>query len=205
VNQAFYDRPVLEVAPDLLGCVVSHGDVAGVIVETEAYHFTEPASHSFVGRTPRTEVMFGGGPGTAYVYRSYGIHALLNAVCEPGSAVLIRALEPIAGEGPMRARRRVARFEDLCNGPGKLTQALGMDLEIHGTSLVDGPVQVGARPSEWEGLSYVVGPRVGITKAADLPWRFCAVGSRCVSRPWPPGLRERGLRTVAAGSANGGR
>lgn len=189
MSSAFYDRPVLEVAPDLLGCVVSHGDVAGVIVETEAYHFSEPASHSFVGRTARTEVMFEGAPGTAYVYRSYGIHALLNAVCEPGSAVLIRALEPLAGEGAMRARRKVARFEDLCNGPGKLTQALGMDLEIHGTSLIGGPVRIFPRPREWQDLEWVTGPRIGITKAAGLPWRFCARGSRCVSRPWPPGLR----------------
>jgi DNA-3-methyladenine glycosylase len=189
VNAAFYARPVLEVAPDLLGCVVSHGGVAGVIVETEAYHFSEPASHSFAGRTARTEVMFEGVPGTAYVYRSYGIHALLNGVCEPGSAVLIRALEPLAGEGAMRARRKVARFEDLCNGPGKLTQALGMDLEIHGTSLIDGPVRISPRPPEWEDVEWVAGPRIGITKAAELPWRFCARGSRCVSRPWPLGLR----------------
>jgi DNA-3-methyladenine glycosylase len=186
VNEAFFARPVLEVAPDLLGCVVSHGDVAGVIVETEAYHFTEPAAHSFAGVTDRTRVMFESPPGTAYVYRSYGIHALLNAVCEPGSAVLIRALEPVRGEGDMRARRLVARFEDLCNGPGKLTQALGMDLEIHGTSLITGPVRIarGAR------LDHLTGPRIGITKAAELPWRFCATGSRFVSRPWPPGLRE---------------
>jgi DNA-3-methyladenine glycosylase len=191
VNRAFYERPVLEVAPDLLGCVVAHGGVSGVIVETEAYHFTEPAAHSFAGLTPRTQVMFQGPPGTAYVYRSYGIHALLNAVCEPGSAVLIRALEPLRGEDVMRARRGVARLENLCNGPGKLTQALGMDLEIHGTSLIDGPVRVLGRPPEWEGVEHVVGRRIGITKAAELPWRFCAVGSRSVSRPWPPGLRER--------------
>jgi DNA-3-methyladenine glycosylase len=191
VNEAFFARPVLEVAPALLGCVVAHGETAGVIVETEAYHFSEPAAHSFAGLTPRTEVMFASPPGSAYVYRSYGIHALLNAVCEPGSAVLIRALEPFAGETLMRARRRVARFEDLCNGPGKLTQALGMDLEIHGTSLIDGPVRISERPREWEDVEHVVGPRIGITKAAELPWRFCAIGSRSVARPWPPGLRER--------------
>jgi DNA-3-methyladenine glycosylase len=191
VNEAFFARPVLEVAPALLGCVVAHGETAGVIVETEAYHFSEPAAHSFAGLTPRTEVMFASPPGSAYVYRSYGIHALLNAVCEPGSAVLIRALEPFAGETLMRARRRVARFEDLCNGPGKLTQALGMDLEIHGTSLIDGPVRISEPPPTWERVEHVVGRRIGITKAAELPWRFCAVGSRSVSRPWPPGLRER--------------
>jgi DNA-3-methyladenine glycosylase len=185
---AFYDRPVLEVAPALLGCVVAHGNTSGVIVETEAYHFSEPACHAFVGITPRTEVLHGP-PGTAYVYRSYGIHALLNAVCEPegvGAAVLIRALEPSAGVPEMIARRHVARETDLCNGPGKLTQALGIELWVNGLSLIDGPVRILAG----EPREYVTGPRVGITKAADLPWRFCALGSRSVSRPWPPGLRE---------------
>jgi DNA-3-methyladenine glycosylase len=183
-----YDRPVLEVAPALLGCVVEHGNSSGVIVETEAYHFSEPACHAFVGVTPRTEVLHGP-PGTAYVYRSYGIHALLNAVCEPegvGAAVLIRALEPLHGVPEMLARRGVARDEDLCSGPGKLTQALGVELWVNGLSLIDGPVRILAGgPRE-----YVSGPRVGITKAAELPWRFCALGSRSVSRPWPPGLRE---------------
>jgi DNA-3-methyladenine glycosylase len=184
----FYDRPVLEVAPALLGCVVAHGGSTGVIVETEAYHFSEPACHAFVGITPRTEVLHGR-PGIAYVYRSYGIHALLNAVCEPegvGAAVLIRALEPRDGVAEMMARRRVAREADLCNGPGKLTQALGIELVDNGTSLIDGPVRILAG----EPRAYIAGPRVGITKAAELPWRFCALGSRSVSRPWPPGLRE---------------
>ena len=183
----FYDRPVLEVAPALLGCVVAHGSTSGVIVETEAYHFSEPACHAFVGVTPRTEVLHGP-PGTAYVYRSYGIHALLNAVCEPegvGAAVLIRALEPLAGVPEMLARRGVARDEDLCSGPGKLTQALGIELWANGLSLVEGPVRILAG----EPREYLTGPRVGITKAAELPWRFCALGSRSVSRPWPPGLR----------------
>ncbi|MET0730983.1 MAG: DNA-3-methyladenine glycosylase, partial [Solirubrobacterales bacterium] len=125
LGRAFYERPVLEVAPDLLGCVLRHGDTAGVIVETEAYHDSEPASHSFVGLTQRTRPLFGP-PGLAYVYRSYGIHALVNAVCEPegsGAAVLIRALEPVEGIELMRRRRRRERVEDLCSGPGKLTQA----------------------------------------------------------------------------------
>jgi DNA-3-methyladenine glycosylase len=174
---------VLEVAPDLLGCVVEHGSTSGVIVETEAYHFSEPACHAYVGVTPRTGVLHGP-PGTAYVYRSYGIHALLNAVCEPegvGAAVLIRALEPLSGLEEMRARRGAG---ELCNGPGKLTQALGIELTENGSSLVDGPVRI----LRGEPLEYVTGPRIGITKAAELPWRFCAVGARDVSRPWPPGL-----------------
>jgi DNA-3-methyladenine glycosylase len=175
---------VLEVAPALLGCVVSFRGCEGVIVETEAYHFSEPACHAYVGVTPRTSVLHGP-PGTAYVYRSYGIHALLNAVCEPegvGAAVLIRALSPVAGIEEMTLRRGGA---ELCNGPGKLTQALGIGLGENGTSLIDGPVRVLAGSP----LPYVTGPRIGITKAAELPWRFCALGSRDVSRPWPPGLR----------------
>jgi DNA-3-methyladenine glycosylase len=188
---SFYDRPVLEVAQDLVGCVVEHEGCAGVIVETEAYHHSEPASHAYVGLTARTSVLYGD-PGTAYIYRSYGIHALLNAVCEPratGAAVLIRALEPIEGIERMRERRGVARDVDLANGPGKLTQALGIDLELNATNLVEGPVLIHPREPGWEDPALVAGPRVGITKAADLPWRFCAAGSRHVSRPWPPGFR----------------
>ncbi len=193
LDPAFYGRPVLEVAVDLLGRTVSHGGASGVIVETEAYHQSEPACHAYVGLTARTEVLFGP-PGTAYVYRSYGIHALLNAVCEPegvGAAVLIRALEPLAGMAVMRARRRLERAVDLCSGPGKLTQALDIELSESATDLSRGPVRLGPPPPGWADVGHVAGPRVGITKAAELPWRFCAVGSRSVSRPWPPGLRER--------------
>ena len=132
MEPGFYARPVLEVARDLVGCTVSHAGATGVIVETEAYHDTEPACHAFVGLTPRTRVLFGP-PGRAYVYRSYGIHALLNAVCEPegvGAAVLIRALEPLEGIELMRARRGQERGEELCSGPGKLTQALGIEMEL---------------------------------------------------------------------------
>jgi DNA-3-methyladenine glycosylase len=187
----FYARPVLEVAPDLLGCVVRHGETSGVIVETEAYHLSEPACHAYVGLTARTEPLFDE-PGTAYVYRSYGIHALLNAVCEPegvGAAVLIRALEPLDGIERMRARRSVSRAADLCSGPGKLTQALDVELHHNHGSLLDGPVVIEERPAAWRDVRWVTGPRIGITKAVELPWRFCAVGSRSVSRPWPPGLR----------------
>jgi DNA-3-methyladenine glycosylase len=202
LSHAFYDRPVLEVAPALLGCVVRHGDTAGVIVETEAYHESEPASHAFVGVTERSAPLFGP-PGRAYVYRSYGIHALLNAVSDRegvGAAVLIRALEPLEGIDHMRARRGLERLEDLCSGPGKLTQALGVTLEHNTTDLAAGPVAIEAPPPGWEHVETVVGPRIGITKAAELPWRFCVAGSRSVSRPWPPGLLAGGVRGgVAAG------
>jgi DNA-3-methyladenine glycosylase len=187
----FYDRPVVEVARDLVGCTLSHAGTAGVIVETEAYHQSEPACHAFAGVTPRTGVLFGP-PGTAYVYRSYGIHALVNAVCEPagvGAAVLIRALEPIAGLDAMRERRGLDAVAQLCSGPGKLTQALAIELERNGTDLVRGPIRLGPRPPGWEDVEIVAGTRIGITKAPELEWRFCATGSRSVSRPWPEALR----------------
>jgi len=193
LDLAFYARPVLDVARDLVGCTVRHGATSGVIVETEAYHHSEPACHAYVGLTPRTATLFGP-PGFAYVYRSYGIHAMLNAVCDAGgvgAAVLIRALEPADGLEIMRAARGVARDEDLCSGPGKLTQALAIGLDLNATSLLDGPVRIEPRPASAPVPAIAVGPRVGITKAADLPWRFCAVGSRFVSRPWPADLRAR--------------
>ena len=191
LDVAFYDRPVLEGARDLVGCTVRHGATAGVIVETEAYHHSEPACHAYVGLTPRTATLYGP-PGVAYVYRSYGIHALLNAVCEPegeGAAVLIRALEPLDGIAEMRRRRGLQRVEELCSGPGKLTQALGIGLDLNTTSLIDGPVRFGPPVTARPAVEVAVGPRIGITKAADLPWRFFALGSRHVSRPWPPDLR----------------
>jgi DNA-3-methyladenine glycosylase len=186
----FYARPVLEVARELIGCTVSHGETAGVIVETEAYHESEPACHAFAGLTPRTRTLFGA-PGRAYVYRSYGIHALLNAVCEAegvGAAVLIRALEPIAGIEAMYRRRLGARRpEDLCSGPGKLTQALGISLAENDGDLARGSVRI-ARPSaSWHEATVIEAPRIGITRAVELPWRFCAVGSAHVSRPRPWG------------------
>jgi DNA-3-methyladenine glycosylase len=185
VKPAFYDRPVVEVARDLVGCVVRHEDCAGVIVEAEAYHDSEPACHAFVGLTPRTATLFGP-PGRAYVYRSYGIHALLNAVCEPqgvGAAVLIRALEPLEGIEHMRLRRGLERPEGLCSGPGKLTQALGVDLHHNGADLDRGSVVISGPPAAWRDVQVAVDPRIGITKAVDLPWRFSAAGSRFVSRP----------------------
>jgi DNA-3-methyladenine glycosylase len=191
-ERSFFARPVLDVARDLVGWTVRHGETAGVIVETEAYHESEPACHAFVGVTPRTSTLFGP-PGIAYVYRSYGIHALLNAVCEPegvGAAVLIRALEPVDGIELMRLRRRLDRLEDLCSGPGKLSQALGIELTENGTDLLGGGPIVLEPPGEDAAAREIdAGVRIGITKAADLPWRFCAAGSRDVSKPWPPGLR----------------
>ncbi|HEX3977655.1 MAG TPA: DNA-3-methyladenine glycosylase [Solirubrobacteraceae bacterium] len=185
MKRAFFDRPVLEVARDLVGCVVTHGDTAGVIVETEAYHDSEPASHAFIGLTPRTRTLFGP-PGRAYVYFSYGVHSLLNAVCEPagvGAAVLIRALEPVAGIDHMRDRRGVEAVRALCSGPGKLTQALGIGLELNDTDLLRGPVVFSDRPRAWRAVAVAVDVRIGITKAPDLPWRFVAAGNRFVSRP----------------------
>jgi DNA-3-methyladenine glycosylase len=185
VKPSFYTRPVVAVARDLIGCLVAHDRCAGVIVETEAYHDSEPACHAFVGLTDRTRVLFGP-PGHAYVYRSYGIHACLNAVCEPpgvGAAVLIRALEPVEGIDLMRARRGLERVEDLCSGPGKLTQALGIELADNGCDLSDGPVVIARRPRGWRDAPVAASQRIGITKATELPWRFCAVGSRCLSRP----------------------
>lgn len=202
----FYARPVVEVARDLIGCVLHHGPCAGVISETEAYHDSEPACHAHIGLTARTHVLFGP-PGRAYVYRSYGIHALFNAVAEPegvGAAVLVRALEPLAGLEGMRARRGLERVIDLCSGPGKLTQALGIELEHNEDDLTAGAVRIGPRAPGWEDVELVAGPRIGITKAAELPWRFCAVGASSVSRPWPPGLRERSRRNgTGAGAGTG--
>jgi DNA-3-methyladenine glycosylase len=180
----FYARPVLEVARALVGCVLAHGDCAGVIVETEAYHESEPACHAHAGVTARTSPLFAD-PGIAYVYRSYGIHALFNAVCEPvgvGAGVLIRALEPIRGIELMRARRGGLPERGLCSGPGKLTQALGIELADNGCDLRRGPIVISRRPARWRNVALVADRRIGITKAPELPWRFTAAGSRWVSR-----------------------
>jgi DNA-3-methyladenine glycosylase len=204
VGPGFYAGGVVGVARALVGCVVRHGATSGVVVETEAYHDSEAACHAHVGLTPRTHVLFGP-PGRAYVYRSYGIHALLNAVAEPegiGAAVLIRALEPLDGIGLMMERRGRDDPEELCAGPGRLTQALGVGLELNNTVLNRGPIKIEPRAAEIPEPQLVAGPRIGITKAAELPWRFCAHGSRFVSRPWPPGLeapRRVGARKPSRG------
>ena len=190
LEKDFYGRSVHDVARELVGCVVRHGETAGRIVETESYHMEEPACHAYAGVTERTRTLYGE-PGLAYVYFSYGIHSLLNAVAEEegvGAAVLIRALEPVDGVELMRERRRV-KDEELCSGPGKLTQALGIGLSLNGTSLVDGPLEVLDRELGAGEPRLVVGERIGITKAAELPWRFCDADSRHVSRPWPAAMR----------------
>ena len=190
--RAFYARPVLDVARELVGCVVRHADSSGRIVETEAYHESEAACHAYVGVTPRTGTLFGP-PGEAYVYRSYGIHALLNAVSEAegvGAAVLIRALEPLDGVELMHERRGLDDPVQLANGPGKLTQALGIGLALNASSLIDGPIELLAPPADAPTPRLVTGERIGITKAVELPWRFCDADSRYVSRPWPPAMRR---------------
>jgi DNA-3-methyladenine glycosylase len=161
-------------------------------VETESYHEDEAACHAHIGLTARTATLLGP-PAIAYVYRSYGIHALLNAVTTGdgvGAAVLIRALEPLEGVQTMRERRGGVADRDLCSGPGKLTQALDVGLELNGTSLVSGPVEIHP-PASGAAPQIVTGVRIGITKAADLPWRFCDASSIHVSRPWPPVMRRQ--------------
>jgi DNA-3-methyladenine glycosylase len=198
LTRDFYARSVRDVARDLIGCLVRHGATAGRIVETESYHMDEPACHAYAGLTGRTHTLFGE-PGRAYVYFSYGIHSLLNAVAEDegtGAAVLIRALEPVEGLPLMRARRGLDHPEDLCSGPAKLTQALGIGLELNGSSLVQGPIEILARERGASEPRIVVGERIGISKAADLPWRFCDADSRHVSRPWPAAMRA-GVRRAA--------
>jgi DNA-3-methyladenine glycosylase len=183
----FFSRSVHDVARDLIGCTVAHGDTAGVIVETESYHADDPACPAFAGPTPRSSVLFGP-PAHAYVYLSYGVHSLLNFVAEPegeAAAVLIRALEPVRGIATMRARRGVERLEDLCSGPGKLTEALDIGLDLNGVALGEGPIEVWSRDPVRDDPVIVTGPRIGITKAVEHPWRFCVAGSPFVSRPRP--------------------
>jgi DNA-3-methyladenine glycosylase len=192
LDRAFFARSVHDVAHDLIGCSLRHAGTAGRIVETESYHMDEPACHAHVGLTGRTHILFGQ-PGVAYVYLSYGIHSLLNAVCEDegvGAAVLIRAIEPLEGLDLMHARRGVGRAGNLTSGPGKLTQALGVGLGLNGSSLVHGPIEVCAAASGAAPPRVVRGERIGISKAADLPWRFCDAGSPHVSRPWPSAMRR---------------
>jgi DNA-3-methyladenine glycosylase len=182
----FFNRSVHAVARDLIGCRLLFDGVGGTIVETESYDRDDPACHAYVGLTERTRVLFGP-PGRSYVYLSYGIHSLLNFVAEPegdAAAVLIRALEPNTGLEAMRARRGKRSDGELCSGPGKLTEALGVGLEHNDAELDRAPFLLLA--PDGEPPAVVTGPRIGITKAVERPWRFCAAGSRFVSRPWPP-------------------
>ncbi len=181
LRKSFFRRSVHDVAPDLIGASLLVGSVGGVIVEVEAYHHTDPAAHSYGGMTERNAVMFGP-PGFAYVYRSYGIHWCVNFVCEQegsASAVLIRALQPTHGLAAMRRRRGVAEERQLCSGPGKLAQALGITRAHNGLALDKAPFELHARASRPD---IVTGMRIGITKAAELPWRYGLRGSPFVSR-----------------------
>jgi DNA-3-methyladenine glycosylase len=184
LRKDFFDRSVHAVAPDLIGAGLFMDGVGGLIVEVEAYHHTDPAAHSYGGRTPRNAIMFGP-PGFAYVYRSYGVHWCLNFVCEEegsASAVLIRALEPTTGLNVMRARRGVEDARLLCSGPGRLCQALGVTKAHDGLALDRLPFELRARTGRPD---IAAGPRIGITKAAELPWRYGLAGSRFLSRPMP--------------------
>jgi DNA-3-methyladenine glycosylase len=185
LRRKFFARSVHAVAPDLIGATLLFKGVGGAIVEVEAYHHTDPAAHSFGGRTARNAVMFGP-PGYAYVYRSYGIHWCLNFVCEPdgeASAVLIRALAPTHDLAAMRRRRGVADERLLCAGPGRLCEALGITDAQYGLPLDKPPFQIFARNGDVEIAN---GPRIGLTKATDQPWRYGLKGSPFLSKPIRP-------------------
>jgi len=181
----FFARSVHEVAPDLVGVTLLVDGVGGTIVEVEAYDHQDPAAHGYRGMTPRNASMFGP-PGHAYVYRSYGIHWCLNFVCEGegvASAVLIRALEPQRGLEEMRRRRGLDGPRLLCAGPGRLCQALGVTREHDGLPLDEPPFELLPRREQ---PAIVTGPRIGITQAADQPWRYAFAGSRFLSRAIRP-------------------
>ena len=185
LTRAFFSRSVHEVAPDLIGVTLLVDGVGGRLVEVEAYHHTDPAAHSFHGPTPRNAVMFGP-PGYVYVYRSYGIHWCVNFVCEPtgsASAVLIRAIEPTNGILLMRRRRGMADERLLCSGPGRLCEALGITGADNGAALNAPPFKLLARTDPVE---VVAGPRIGITKAVDKPWRYGLKDSPFLSKPFGP-------------------
>jgi len=197
LTRSFFARSVLEVAPDLIGVTLLFAGVGGRIVEVEAYHHTDPAAHSFRGPTARNAVMFGP-PGFIYVYRSYGIHWCLNFVCEPkgsASAVLIRAIEPTAGLNAMRRRRGLTDERLLCAGPGRVCQALGITAADNGLALDAPPFELYARD---RAVEVVKGVRIGITKAAELPWRYGLKGSRFLSKPFRPASTVARSRKAAA-------
>ena len=184
LDSSFFERSVHLVARELIGCRLFFAGCGGTIVETESYERDDPACHAYVGLTDRTEVLFGP-PGRAYVYLSYGIHSLLNFVAEPegeAAAVLVRALEPTAGLEQMRNRRGERPDRELCSGPGKLTEALGIGLEQNRADLSRDPFLL-LPPEPGHAPEVLTGPRIGITKAAERPWRFCAADSPYVSKP----------------------
>ncbi len=183
LRRSFFNRSVHKVAPELIGATLLFNGAGGMIVEVEAYHHTDPAAHSYTGRTERNAVMFGP-PGYVYVYRSYGIHWCLNFVCEEdgsASAVLIRALAPTQGLAAMRRRRGLRDERALCSGPGKLCEALGITRKQNGLALDRAPFELRAR-SETPEIS--TGVRIGITKAAEKPWRYGLKDSPFLSRPF---------------------
>jgi len=180
---AFFDREAAVVAPDLLGATFRYDGVGGRIVEVEAYHPSDPASHSFRGPTPRNRSMFGPAA-RIYVYRSYGIHWCVNFVCGGASALLIRALEPTDGLATMRERRGLEELRALCSGPGKVCQALGITRADDGRALCELPLAL-ELPAERAPTH--VGRRIGISKAVDVPWRFGIRGSAFLSRRFADG------------------
>jgi DNA-3-methyladenine glycosylase len=188
-----FAAPSHEVANRLIGMTLLVDGVGGRIVETEAYDRDDPASHTFNGLTPRNAVMFGP-PGHAYVYRSYGIHWCLNIVCREeghGAGVLIRAIEPTHGLEQMRARRGLDAMRLLCAGPGRVGQALGIDHSFNGMALNAPPFALLAVPDDHPAVMVEIGPRIGISKAIDLPWRFGERGSRYLSKPFGKPLAQR--------------
>jgi DNA-3-methyladenine glycosylase len=186
LDVAFFERSVHAAARDLVGCRLFYEGRGGIVVETESYERDDPACHAYGGPTARNQVLFGP-PGRAYVYLSYGIHSLLNAVAEPegqAAAVLIRALEPTVGHEEMRRRRGVESDVELCSGPGKLTEALGVGLAANGVDMARDPFLLLPPEPGWDG-EIVTGPRIGITKATERPWRFALAGNPHASRPRP--------------------
>ena len=187
LGRDFFARPPREVAAELIGCTLLHDGVGGTIVETEAYERGDPACHAFGGPTRRNAPLFGP-PGHAYVYLCYGIHSMFNLVTEPdgtAAAVLVRALEPTAGIEAMRERRGLDPVRDLCSGPGKICQALGIELAQSGFDALRAPFALLAPRTNGanSGHEVVAGPRIGLTKAADYPWRYCLDDSPFLSRP----------------------
>jgi len=202
-SRAFFDRPCLAVAPELIGAYVVRrlddgSELVGRIVEVEAYlgDGSDPGAHSHRGPTPRNRAMFGP-PGHLYVYRSYGIHTCANVVCESegrGAAVLLRAAEPVGGVARMRALRNLAAGipdRQIANGPGKLARALALRMDDDGRSLLRGPIRLLRAPASDPQLALAHSQRIGLTSGADLPYRFYAADSACVSR-------RNGLRAARA-------